>query len=143
MKVGVRCCFGVSRPPAKFHRIRSPFDAPTYKYSGIIAGLTSDVFGLRKPCRAASLPSSLRPTRSSQSARPNLTSLVSPRTSLRARLKLPQTRTAQLLPLHSDHLQTSVKHHRFICLDSLVYFPRPFNSNLRDQMHLTKSTCYL
>src|SRR3954469_25684476 len=72
------CRYVVGRPPAKFHRIRSPFDAPTDNYSGSIAGLTSDVFGLRKPCRAASLPSSLRPTRSSQSVRPNLTSLVDP-----------------------------------------------------------------
>src|SRR3954467_3316008 len=48
MKVGVRCCFGVGRPPAKFHRIRSLFDAPTNKHNGIIVGLTSDVFGLRK-----------------------------------------------------------------------------------------------
>ena len=48
MKVGVRCCFVVSRPPAKFHRIWSTFDAPTDNYSGSIAGLTSDVFGLRK-----------------------------------------------------------------------------------------------
>src|SRR3954469_21553071 len=47
MKVGVRCCFVVSRPPAKFHRIQSPFVAPTDNYSGRIAGLTSDVFGLR------------------------------------------------------------------------------------------------
>ena len=84
LKIGVRCCFVVNRPPVKFHRIRRSFDAPTDNYSGSIASLTSDVFGLRKPCRAASLPSSLRPTRSSQSARPNLTSLVSPRPSSRA-----------------------------------------------------------
>ena len=48
MKVGVRCCFVVGRPPAKFHRIRSPLDAPTYNYSGTATGLTSDVSGLRK-----------------------------------------------------------------------------------------------
>ena len=34
MKVGMRCFYVVGRPPAKFHRIRSPFDAPTDKYSG-------------------------------------------------------------------------------------------------------------
>ena len=38
----------LSRLPAKFHTIRSPFDAPTDNYSSIIVGLTSDVFGLRK-----------------------------------------------------------------------------------------------
>ena len=48
MKVGMRCCYSVDRPPAMFHRIRSPFDAPTDNYSGSIVGLTSDVFGLRK-----------------------------------------------------------------------------------------------
>ena len=84
MKVGMRCFYVVGRPPAKFHRIQSPFDAPTDNYSGSIAGLSSGVFDLRKPCRAASLPSSLSPTLSSQSARPNLTSLVSPRPSSRA-----------------------------------------------------------
>ena len=39
MKVGVRCCFIVSRPPVKFHRNRSSFDAPTDNYSDIIVGL--------------------------------------------------------------------------------------------------------
>ena len=48
MKVGKWSCYSVGRPPAKFHRIRSSFDAPTDNYSGIIAGLTLDVFGLRK-----------------------------------------------------------------------------------------------
>ena len=74
MRVDVWSYYSVDRPPVKFHRIRRSFDAPTDNYSGSIAGLTSDVFGLQKPCRAASLPSSLRPTRSPQStARPNLT----------------------------------------------------------------------
>ena len=48
MKVGVWSYYSVDRPPVKFHRIRSLFDAPTDNYSGSIAGLTSDVFGLRK-----------------------------------------------------------------------------------------------
>ena len=43
MIVGVRCCFVVSRPPVKFHRIRRSFDAPTDNYSDSIAGLSSDV----------------------------------------------------------------------------------------------------
>ena len=87
MRVDVWSYYSVDRPPVKFHRIRRSFDAPTDNYSGSIAGLTSDVFGLRKPCRAASLSFSLRPTHSSQSARPYLTSLVSPRPSSRARPK--------------------------------------------------------
>ena len=32
LKVGMRCCYVASRSPAKFHRIRSPFDAPTVKH---------------------------------------------------------------------------------------------------------------
>ena len=39
LKVGVRSYYSVGRPPAKFHRIRSPFDAPTDNYSGSIPGL--------------------------------------------------------------------------------------------------------
>jgi len=46
MRVGVRSYFSVGRPPVKFHRVRNPFDAPTYNYSGTAAGLTSDVFVL-------------------------------------------------------------------------------------------------
>ena len=48
MRVDVWSYYSVDRPPVKFHRIRRSFDAPTDNYSGIIAGLTSDVFGLRK-----------------------------------------------------------------------------------------------
>ena len=48
MKVGVWSYYSVDRPPVKFHRIRILFDAPTDKYSGSIAGHTSDVFGIRK-----------------------------------------------------------------------------------------------
>ena len=48
LKVGMQCFYVVSRSPAKFHCIRSPFNAPTDNYSSSIAGLTSDVFGLRK-----------------------------------------------------------------------------------------------
>ena len=49
-----------------FHRIRSPFDAPTDNYSGSIAGLTSDVFGLRKQSPGLPLFSSLSPRPSAQ-----------------------------------------------------------------------------
>src|SRR3954465_5784107 len=65
MKVGVRCCFGVSRPPAKFRRIRSLFDAPTNKHNDIIVGLTSDVFGLRK--QMSGPPSLFSPSQSHHS----------------------------------------------------------------------------
>ena len=66
LKVGVRSCYSVGRPPAKFHRNRSSFDAPTINYSDIIVGLTSDVFGLRKqmptPLSLSSPPRSLATT---------------------------------------------------------------------------------
>ena len=38
MSFGVRSCYIVGRPPAKFHRVRSPFDAPADNYSGSIVG---------------------------------------------------------------------------------------------------------
>ena len=57
MKVGVRCCFVVSSPPAKFHRIRNLFDAPTDNYSGSIPGLIVGRF--RSPETVAGPPSLL------------------------------------------------------------------------------------
>ena len=61
LKVGMRCFYSVDRPHVKFHRIRSSFDAPTFNYSGNIASLSSDVFGLRKqsPGLSSSLFSAL------------------------------------------------------------------------------------
>ena len=95
--------------------------AQPLNYSGIIAGLTSDVFGLRKPCRAASLPSSLRPTRSSQSARPNLTSLVSPRPSSRARTKIVPDPTRAVVTVVSGSSPNVYKTSLFLYLDPLTY----------------------
>ena len=66
MKVGVRCFYVVGRPPVNFPRIRSSFDAPTDNYSGNIAGLTSDVFGLRKQLPGLPLFSSLTSRPSTQ-----------------------------------------------------------------------------
>ena len=53
MKVGMRCCYVVGRPPAKFHRIRSLFDAPTDNYSDIIVG--QNVGRFRSPETVAGL----------------------------------------------------------------------------------------
>lgn len=47
------------RPPTKFHRIWSPFDAPADNYSGSIVGLSSDIFDLRKQSSGLSLLFSL------------------------------------------------------------------------------------
>ena len=59
MGVDVWSYYSVDRLSVKFHRIRSLFDAPTINYSGIIVGLTSDVFGLRKQSPGLPLFSSL------------------------------------------------------------------------------------
>ena len=117
LKVGMRCCYVVSRSPAKFHRIRSPFDAPTDNYSGSIAGLTSDVFGLRKQSSSLPLFSSLSSRPSTQlttyrQAQPNLSRQPA---ALLARVrKLSRTRPGLSPPSCPDHPQTSTKHHHFL-----------------------------
>ena len=91
MKVGVWSYYSVDRPPVKFHRVRSPFDAPTDNYNGSIAGLTSDVFGLRKLLPSFPFLSSLDRLHSSlPTARSNLTSLVSPQPPSRASESCPE-----------------------------------------------------
>ena len=67
MRVDVWSYYSVDRPPVKFHRIRSSFDAPTDNYSGSIAGLTSDIFGLRKQSPGCIPLFPLSPSPSSQS----------------------------------------------------------------------------
>ena len=81
MRVGVWYYYSVDRPPVKFHRIWSSFDAPTINYSGSIAGVSSDVFGLGNSRRASPLLSSQTFATLPLTARPYLTSLVSPRPS--------------------------------------------------------------
>ena len=117
LKVGVRSYYSVDRPPAKFHRIRSSFDSPADNYSGSIAGLTSDIFGLRKQSPGLSLFSLLilRPSAQSttyRQAQPNLSRQPAAR---RARVrKLPRTRTRLLSPLDPEHPQTSTKYLHFL-----------------------------
>ena len=119
MKVGVRCCFVVGRPPAKFHHVRSPFDASTFNYSGSIAGLTSDVFGLRKQSPGLPLFSSLSPRPSAQlttshhQALPNLSRQPADLLA-RASEKLSRTRPGLSPPLCPDHPRTSTKRQRFL-----------------------------
>ena len=139
MKVGVRCFYVVGRPLVNFRRIRSLFDAPTDNYNGIIAGLTSDIFGLRKqisvPLSLSSPPHSLAtahlvhplsplcfrscPMRS-HGPKPSLLSASNPLA--RASEKLSRTRPRQSSPLCPGHPQTSTKHLRF-----LIWTPQPFN----------------
>ena len=88
MKVGGWCCYVVGRPPAKFHRIWSPFDAPTNNCCRLIR----QTFSVSRKRRRASLSSLLSAQGFPHSplpltARPNLTSLVSPWPSSRARPK--------------------------------------------------------
>ena len=64
MRVGVRSYYSVDRPPVKFHRIRSSFDAPTDNYSDIIVGQRR-TFSVSENSRRASI--SLLPSQSRHS----------------------------------------------------------------------------
>ena len=129
MKVGMRCCYVVSRPPAKFHRIRSPFDAPTDNYSGSIAGQTSDVFGLRKQSPGLSMSSLLSARDHLHSplptAEPNLTSLVRPPPHPRASESCPEPdpdcrhRCVRIIPKHLQNVSV------FFCGLPNLFFSQP------------------
>ena len=123
VEVGMWCCYVVGRPPAKFHRIRSSFDAPTDNYSGIIVGQTSDVFGLRKLLLGFPSLSSLDRLHSPlPTARPNLTSLVSPRPSSRARLKVVLDPSRAVVTVGFRSSPNIYKTSLFLFLDSLPIF---------------------
>ena len=131
MKVGVWSYYSVDRPPIKFHHIWSSFDAPTDNYSGIIASLMSDVFGLRKqmpgPLSLSSSPRSLAtahlvhppsplrfrscPMRS-RGPKPSVLSASNPLA--RASEKLSRTRPGLSTLLCPDRPKTSTKRHRFL-----------------------------
>ena len=116
-KVGMRCRYVVGRPPAKFHRIRSLFDAPTDNYSGSIASLMSDVFGLRKQSPGLPLFSFLSSRPSTQlttyhQVQPNLSR--QPAAPLARVRNLSRTRPGQSLPLCPDQPQTSTKRLCFV-----------------------------
>ena len=129
LKVGVRSYYSVGRRPAKFHRIRSLFDARTFNYSGNIAGLTSDVFGLRKQSPSLPLFSSLSSRPSTQlttyrQVQPNLSR--QPAAPLARVRKLSRTRPGLSPPLCPDHPQTSTKHLLFPIWSSyLLFLDRP------------------
>ena len=57
MRVDVWSYYSVDRPPVKFHRIRSSFDAPTDNYSDNIVG--QNVGRFRSPETVAGPPSLL------------------------------------------------------------------------------------
>ena len=150
MRVDVWSYYSVDRPPAKFHRIRSSFDAPTFNYSGIIVGLTSNVFGLRKqmsgPLSLSASPRSLATThlvhppsplcfrnRPMRSHDPKTLSAQCIEPLARVR-KLPRTRPGDSSPLDPDQPQTSTKHLRFVCWTLLAYFSRPYDFNQRAQI---------
>ena len=117
MRFDVWSYYSVDRPPIKFHRIRRSFDAPTDNYSGSIACLTSDVFGLRKLLPGLPLFSSLSSRPSTQlttyrQVQPNLSR--QPAAPLARVRKLSLTRPGLAPPLDSEHPQTSTKHHHFL-----------------------------
>ena len=115
MRVDVWSCYSVGRPPAKFHRNWSSFDAPTFNYRDSIAGLTSEVFGLRKQSPGLPLFSSLSSRPSAQATyrqvQPNLSRRPSAHPS-RVR-KLSRTRPEQSSPSCPDHPQTPTKRLHF------------------------------
>ena len=129
MRVDVWSYYSVDRPPVKFHRIRSLFDAPTDNYSDIIVGLTSDVFGLRKqmpgPLSLFS-PSQSRhkpPTPSSfPSSLPELSDATARSETLSAQCIEPLTCASEIVPdptravatVVSGSSQTSTKRLRFL-----------------------------
>ena len=140
LKVGVRPYYSVGRPLVKFHRVRSPFDAPTDNYSGSIAGLSSDVFGLRKqmpgPLSLFS-PSQSRhkpPTPSSfPSSLPELSDATARSETLSAQCIEPLTCASEIVPdptravvtVGSGSSPNVYKTSPFSYLDSLAYFSRP------------------
>ena len=159
MRVGVWSYYSVDRPPVKFHRIRSSFDAPTINYSGIIADLTSDIFGLRKqmpgplslffplqsrhsPPSPSSFPSSL-PELSDATARSETlsTQCIEPLTCASEIVPDP---TRAVVTIGSGSSPNTRKLSPFSYLDSLAYF---FPSvRLRSEGPNTpkpKPTCYI
>ena len=131
MKVGVRCCFVVSRPPAKFHRVRNPFDAPTDNYSGSIAGLFVGCF--RSPKIVVGplslLFSQLKPFCTATSSNRPLTcaSETSPD---------PTQTVATVVSGSSPNIY---KTSSFSYLGSLAYFSRPSSYDRRDGLALPKN----
>ena len=141
MQLVVRSYYSVDRAPAKFHRIRSSFDAPTGNYSGSIAGLSSDVFGLRKqmpgplslsspPCSLATAhlvhrPSPLRfrscPMRP-HGPKPSLHSASNPS---RERPKVVPDPTRGVATVVSGSSPNVYKTSPFFSLGYLTYFSRP------------------
>lgn len=78
LKVGMRSYYSVGRPPAKFHRIWSPFDAPTNNYSGNSSrSIVGRFWSPETVTGPLSLFSPLCPRPSTQPTRSNLPILVS------------------------------------------------------------------
>ena len=148
MKVGVWSYYSVDRPPVKFHRIRRSFDAPMDNYSGSIAGLTSDVFGLWKQLPDLPLFSSLSSRPSTQlttyrQVQPNLSR--QPAAPLARVRKLSRTRPGQSSPLDPDHPQTSLKHHHFLIWTPYLFFSldHPIYFKRTGLAPTQKSYCYI
>ena len=124
MKVGVRCCFVVSRLPVKFHRVWSLFDAPTDNYSGSIPGLIVGRFRSLEivPGYISSLSSQTNPLSTAYlgPCLPLFAQCTGP--PLARFRKLSRTRPGQSSPLCPDHPQRSTKRLRFVNWTSLCIF---------------------
>ena len=124
MRVDVWSYYSVDRPPVKFHRIWSSFDAPTINYSDSIAGLFVGRF--RSPKTVTGSLSSLLSAQGLlhsplPTARPNLTSLVSPRPSLRACPKIVPNPTRGVITVGSGSSPNVYKTSLFCLLGYLTY----------------------
>ena len=147
MRVGVWSCYSVGRPPAKFHRNRSSFDAPTDNYSDIIVGLTSDVFGLWKQPSGLPLFSSLssRPSTQLTTYRQALPNLSHQPATLLARA--PESCPGPELGCRHRCIRINPKRLQnisvfFFGLSSLFFSPSDYDR--RDQIPLSKiHLCYI
>ena len=127
MRVDMWSYYSVDRPPVKFHRIRSSFDPPTDNYRDIIVGQTSDVFGLRKQSPGLYLSSLLSALGFLHSplpltARPNLTSLISPRPSSHARPKAVPDPTRAVITVGFGSSPNTPKTSAIIFWPSLAFY---------------------
>ena len=126
MTVGVWSYYSVDRPPVNFHRVRSPFDAPTDNYSGNIAGLFAGRF--RSPETIAGLHSSslfsVQPQILPCSSNPSFLNASTPR----PRPKAVPDPTRVVVTVGSRSSPNIPKTSPFYCLDSL---PILFLSTIR------------
>ena len=136
MRVDVRSYYSVGRPPAKFHRIRSPFDAPTDKYSGNSS--RSNIGRFRSPKTVAG-PLSLLSCRSTANHQANLPLFAQCIDPLRVSETYPNP-TRAVVTDGSGSSPNIYKTSPFSYLGSLAYFSRPSDFDRRVHLAPNKKT---